>query len=171
MATWGEIKLGSNSVSDSSGVIVIDGAEVVGLELGTDGRPLLHVDVYGPGGKHIAKLWRNSWVFGNREDFVMTRTADHVSMTEKATGRVIVDARLAQHGKPTVAVTAADLYGPKGLHVNIDADGTLHAGGVSLSGNTINGFGKAIVVGSTGIGSAPAEREMIAVTASPPSRL
>jgi hypothetical protein len=148
---WGQVRLGNNTISETTGVIEIDGKEVVGLEMGRDGKPLLHVDVYGPGGTHVAKLWRGSWVFGSRDDFEMLRTADHVRMTEKASGRVIVDAQLAKLGEATIAVTAADLYGPKGFRVFVDEAGELHAGGVTLSGNTIHGFGKAIVVSSTGI--------------------
>jgi hypothetical protein len=149
--TWGQVELGNNTISEATGVIEIDGKEVVGLETGRDGKPLLHVDVYGPGGKHVAKLWRDSWVFGSRDDFEIVRTAERVRMKQKASGRVIVDAQLAKLGEATIAVTVADLYGAKGFHVFVDEAGTLHAGGMSLSGTTIQGFGKAIVVGCTGI--------------------
>jgi hypothetical protein len=145
---WGEVRLGSNVVSDTTGVIQVDGKEIVGLEQGRDGKALLDIDVWSSTGEHLAKLVKNSWVFGDRSKFDFVRTADHVNMSEKANGRVILDAALQQSA---VDIAAADLYGPKGFHVYLDGDGTLHAGGVSLAGTAIKGFGKAIVVGSTGI--------------------
>ncbi|HEV8670100.1 MAG TPA: hypothetical protein VGS01_05120 [Candidatus Limnocylindria bacterium] len=124
------------------------GKEIVGLELGDDGRTLLDIEVYAPDGTHVAKLRKNAWSFGSREKFDFVRTADHVSMTEKATGRLILDATLSPS---VISVAAADLYGPKGFHVTIGPDGTLQAGGVLMSGNTIDGFGRAIIIGSIGI--------------------
>jgi hypothetical protein len=143
-----EVRLGTNVVRNTTGVLEIDGKEIVGLELGADGRTLLDIEVYGPDRTHLAKLRKNAWSFGSREKFDIIRTADHVSMTEKATGRLILDATLSPS---VINVAAADLYGPNGFHVTIGADGSLNAGGVRLSGNTIDGFGKAIVIGSTGI--------------------
>jgi hypothetical protein len=68
-------------------------------------------------------------------------------MTEKATGRVVLDAAL---GPKTIEVAAADLYGPKGFHVRVDRDGTLYLGTNRFSRNTFDSLGKAFVVGSTG---------------------
>jgi hypothetical protein len=144
---WGEVRLGSNTVRNTTGVIEIDGTEVVGLELGNDKKALLDIDVYGSGGAHLAKLRKNSWVFGDKAKFDLVRTADHVKMTEKETGRVVLDAAL---GAQTIKVAAADLYGPKGFHIRIDPDGTLYLGTNRFVRNTFDGAGKAFVVGSTG---------------------
>src|SRR3979490_1916914 len=122
-----EVRLGSNTVRNTTGVIEIEGTEIVGLELGDDGRALLDMEIYGPDGAHLAKLRKNAWSFGNREKFEMVRTAEHISMTEKATGRLILDATLSPD---VINVAAADLYGPKGFHVRVGPDGALQAGGL-----------------------------------------
>ncbi len=153
--TWGEIKLGSNTVANSTGVIEIEGQEIIGMELGNDGKLLLDVDVYGPGGQHLAKLRKNSWVFGDRDAFEIARTSQQVRMVEKASGRVVLDARLAQLGTPTIDVAAADLYGPSGSHVEVRPDGSLVVAGAMFSDCVFDGAGKAIVVGSTGVTAKP----------------
>ena len=145
---WGEVRLGSNTVRDTTGVIEVDGVELVGLELGNDGKALLDLEIYNARGERLAKLRKNEWVVGDKQQFTLLRTADHVSMTDKTSGRLILDALLSTK---SINVAAADLYGPSGSHVRVRADGVLEAGGNYFAGNTISGFGKAIVVGSTGI--------------------
>lgn len=147
---WVELKLGRFcTVANTTGVVEIDGTQVLGLEQGKDGKPLLHVDVYSSTGEHLTKVWRNSFTFGDPQRFELTRQPDHVRMVDRQSGRVVLDASIS--GK-TASVEVADLYSPTGLGLKIDG-ARIEAGGVRLlgSGNVIDGAGRAIVVTKTGI--------------------
>jgi hypothetical protein len=149
MGTWGEIKLGNNTIRNSTGVLEIDGKEVIGMDLGNDEKLLLYAQIYGADGAHLARLWKGKPAFGG-DAFDVTRTRERITLVEKGSGRVVFDARLAQLGKPLIEVLRADLYGPGGSHVEVRADGSVVAGGVTLTGNTIDGFGSAIAIGRSG---------------------
>lgn len=146
---WTQLRIGTNTISDTTGVIKADPAhQIIGLELGNDGKLLLSIDVYGAGGAHEAKLRRNAWVFGDQTRYDFTCLPTRVGMTEKATGRRVVDAELVGPGR--IDIVNGDLYSPGGAHIEITPE-YLRVDGTLFKGNLFNALGTAIAIGSTGL--------------------
>lgn len=149
---WGRVRIGGTTIEDSTGVFVAaaDRQELIGVELGADGKLLLSVDVFGPNGSHDAKLRKNAWSFGDRDRFAMTWLPEHVRMVEKASGRVVVDARMTAPGE--IEFPEGDLYTPDGQHIQIRPDEVDFGNGLSTHGEiTLNAGGGPIVISRSGI--------------------
>ncbi len=143
------VLLGSNRIVDCDSALVVEGAEVFRLrERGKDGHLVVDFDLRDASGTRIAKIAKN-YVAHAAPGYEFSNRKGISEVIETATGQVV--ARVEERGPDTIAVTGT--FNVKGYTVQITSD-SLVAGGVTMDGNEIRGFGKAIELkrGSFGIG-------------------
>jgi hypothetical protein len=102
-----EIKLGSNIVRDSNGVLKFQGKEQLVLE-SRPGQLLLTMDFYDARGAHIAHVRRNQWAFNKDHRFVLQANSPTlapfgsgpwVKVTDQETGEVFLEAAVTPEGR------------------------------------------------------------------------
>lgn len=145
---WSELDLGSNIITNTSGIIEVDGEPLISLERGGDDQLLLTVDVYDSERQHIAKLRRNAWVFNERDEHAVTTHPATLRLVHQPTGTVLLEARVL--GRDRVAVSQGLFWSAKGHRFEITSAG-LTIGGITLSDNRIDGMGKAIAIAGDSI--------------------
>lgn len=151
---WTEMNLGSNIITNVPGVMLVETdkgrQELMSLEVGDRSQQvLLTIDVYDADGNHVAKLRRNAWVFNEKERFEVTTSPASLRLTEKDSGRVVVEANVLDRNR--VQVLHGDLHTPSGDRIEIRPDRVVF-GTNTLSDNTVEGRGQgtAIVIGPIG---------------------
>ncbi len=133
------VLLGSNRIVDCDSALVVEGAEVFRLrERGKDGHLVVDFDLRDASGTRIAKIAKN-YVAHAAPGYEFSNRKGISEVIETATGQVV--ARVEERGPDTIAVTGT--FNVKGYTVQITSD-SLVAGGVTMDGNEIRGFGKAI---------------------------
>jgi hypothetical protein len=147
---WGEVNIGSNLVSNTTGIIRVAGAHepLMRVERGNDGQLLLTVDVYNQAGERVAKLRHNAWVYNDTGDYEVTTHPQHLTLRNTKTGQTVVQVVVVDQDR--IKIPSGILYAPIGGHETIRiaiTPDSLHFGGVQLAGNTIEGFGDAFVLG------------------------
>jgi hypothetical protein len=128
---WGTMKLGGNTIANTSGVLIADGKEIIALERGEgDLQLLLSIEIFDQEGRHIAKLRRNAWAFPDGgERYAITTNPGALTLTDTETGRVVVGAKVL--GRNEVEVDRGDFYPERDgdrRHAGIarDRDESLH---------------------------------------------
>jgi len=143
------VRLGSNVIVNCDAALVIEGEEVFRLrERSRDGHLVVDFDVYAADGTRIAKVAKN-YVAYAAPGYEYRNHRGSSEIVEAASGQVV--AQVEEEGPDSISVTGT--FHVKGYTVTISSDG-LVAGGVTMAGNVIHGFQKAIELkrGSFGIG-------------------
>jgi hypothetical protein len=141
---WTQFILGSNVISNCSGVLIADGRELFYLERGErDDQLLLSVDVFQESGVRVAKLRRNAWAF-HQDHYSVTTPPSGLTLAESGGGRVLLSAKV--HGRDRVEVDHGWIYTAEGMRVDITPESVVVDGRIKLSGNTISGMNSAIVI-------------------------
>jgi hypothetical protein len=142
---WQEFVLGSNLVQNCSGVLIADGRELFYLERGErDDQLLLSVDVHDERGQRLAKLRRNAWVFHQEDRFDITTPPSGLTLTDKATGSVILSAKV--HGRDRLEVDQGRLYSGDGTLIDVSPGALIIDGRITLSRNTVSGMNSAFLI-------------------------
>ncbi|MGE3903947.1 MAG: hypothetical protein AB7G48_19220 [Nitrospiraceae bacterium] len=102
-----EIKLGSNIVRDSNGVLKFQGKEQLVLEY-RSGQLWLTMDFYDERGIHVAHVRRNQWVFNEGQRLALQTNPPALSsfgpnpwvtVSDRKTGEVYVEAAVMTEGR------------------------------------------------------------------------
>jgi hypothetical protein len=141
MADPYSIILGNNEISNCDAALIIEGEEVLRLREDEHGALLIDCDIRNQAGR-IAKIARNFPAYvapGFRAKIAPGQPAEVV---HEATGQVL--ARFERLGPRRIKVAGS--FCVNGFLVVAD-DAGVFAGGITMSMNTIRGFGTAIKLG------------------------
>lgn len=142
MQPWSLLNLGSNTIVNPSGVLVVDGEEQINLERGDeDHQLLLTIDVFNGDGDHVAKLRRNAWAFNEDARYEITTHPSNLSLVERESGSVVLAASVVD--RDTIEVLDGSFFTRTGTPVAISDDG-LQLGGVTLARNHFDCGGRAL---------------------------
>ena len=140
-----ELKIGSNIIRNSTGVLNVQGKEQISIGFGRESTQLLlTMDIYDSGGKHIAKLNRNAWVFNEKERYEITTHPQSLKLIDTKSGDTVVQASILAPGK--IEVSQGTFYTHKGHLLEITPE-YWKIGGLKMSGNVIDGAGTALRIG------------------------
>ena len=140
-----ELKIGSNIIRNSTGVLNVQGKEQISIGFGRESTQLLlTMDIYDSGGKHIAKLNRNAWVFNEKDRYEITTHPKSLKLIDKESGDTLVQASVLAADK--VEVSQGKFYTHTGQLLEITPE-YWRIGGLTMSGNVIDGFGTAVKIG------------------------
>lgn len=138
-----DLKLGSNSFRNTSGVLSLQGREQIVLELQPEtSQLLLTMDLYNAEGARIAHLRRNSWVVNKAEAFAFssgpdspTLFTDHawVKITDRPTGETVFEGKVVD--KDVVEVSSARFFTHSGQLVEISSHYCRILGDTTLFGD------------------------------------
>jgi hypothetical protein len=122
---WTEMNLGRNVFANVPGLVLVETdkghTELMSLEAGdTSQQVLLTMDVWDADGSQVARLQRNALLLNDQERFAVTTSASSVRLSEKETGRIVVEAIVLDRNR--VQVLQADLYSPLGDRLDIRPD-------------------------------------------------
>ncbi len=143
------VNLGSNIIEDCNAVLVVEDLEVFRFrERSGDGQLVVDFDIRNEKGEKLAVIAKNNVVFA-AEGFRM-RNLPTESFVEDAAGKIY--ARVKEVSSGLLSVEGE--FCVNGFSVSITPE-KLVAGGLTMKGNSIRGFGKAINLkkGSFAIGS------------------
>ena len=143
------VNLGSNIIEGCAAVLVIEDVEVFRFRERTgDGQLVVDFDIRDPDGEKLIVVAKNNVVFAAK-GFVTQNLASE-SRVEDASGKVY--ARVKEVAAGVISIEGQ--FCVKGYTISITPQ-QLVAGGVTMVGNHIKGFGKAIWLksGSFAIGS------------------
>lgn len=132
------VNLGSNVIQNCEAALVVNGVEVFRLrDRAGDGQLVCDFDVRGADGERIAKIAKNNAVYAAPGWKVVHLPRE--SRVEDTQGNVI--AQVLETGEDEIAVTGE--FWVEGHRVQITED-ALVSGGITMAGNLIDGFGRAI---------------------------
>ena len=136
-----EIKLGSNIVRDSNGVLKFQGKEQLVLEC-RSGQLWLTMDFYDERGAHVAHVRRNQWAFNEGDRFALQTnspalapfgSSPWVTIANRETGEVYLEAVVTPKGR--IELVQGRFFTHKGERVEV----TPH---VCRIGPTVSHFGE-----------------------------
>ena len=108
-----QLTIGSNRMRNTDGFISVRGRRQISLEWGPlDSQLLLTMDLYGAGGRHIARLRRNSWTFNENDRFNFSANARGFNLIDSKSSQVVLEARVV--GQDSVVITAGVFYSSGG---------------------------------------------------------
>jgi hypothetical protein len=140
-----ELNIGSNIFQNTNGILNISGKNQIFLEIGEeDQRLLVSMDVYDSGGRHVAKLKQNAWVFNNNNLYRVTVQPLSLRLINVDTEETVVEIRAVEQNKIVIS------YGAFYTHTGALLEITPHhckIGGLTTSGNTIDSSGEAADIG------------------------
>ena len=143
------VNLGSNIIADCLAALVIEDIEVFRFrERSGDGQLVVDFDIRNNAGEKLVVIAKNNTVFAAPGFCVKNLSAE--SFVEDGTGKLY--ARVKEISPGLLSVEGE--FCVEGFAVSITS-AKLVAGGITMSGNRISGFGKAICLkkGSAAIGS------------------
>ena len=145
-----KVNLGGNTIIDCAAALVINGSEVFRLrQRESDGRLICDFDIHGKDDGRIAKIAKNNIVYA--AEGYRVHNLPRESYVQGPDGSPV--ARVREVANDEIAITG--VFWVKGHQVVI-TETSLVSGGITMSGNVIKGFGKAISInpGSFSIGAA-----------------
>ena len=150
-----DLKLGSNSFRNTSGVLTLQGKEQIVLELKPETfQLLLTMDLYNAEGLRVAHLRRNTWVLNKEEAFAFasgpqapTLFTDHawVRMTERLTGEMVFEGKVVD--KDVVEISSARFFTHLGQLVEISSHYCRILGNTTLFGDVQDMHGGPVRIG------------------------
>ena len=135
-----KVMLGSNVIENCAAVLVVNGEEVFRLRKRTgDGRLVCDFDIRNEAGERLANIARNNVVYAAKG--YDEKNLPRESFVSDPEGNIV--ARIEEVAHNTIKI-AGDFW--IGSHNVVITDQTLVSGGITMSGNFISGFGKAISI-------------------------
>lgn len=135
-----KVNLGSNIINDCDAALVVNGIEVFRLrERSSDGRLICDFDLRKEKGDRIAKIAKNRVTYA-ADGYEMHDLPKECHVKDPK-GKIV--ARVQETGHDEITITGD--FWIDGHHVVI-SDSSLVSGGITMSGNVISGFGKAISI-------------------------
>lgn len=140
-----ELIIGSNIIRNSTGVLNVEGKEQISIGFGRESTQLLlTMDVYDTGGKHIAKLNRNAWVFNEKDKYEITTHPKSLKLIDKESGDTVVQASILAPDK--IEVSQGKFHTHTGQLLEITPE-YWRIGGITMSGNVFDGTGTVVKIG------------------------
>ncbi len=140
-----ELRIGSTIISNTSGILNVQGKQQVSLEWGEwSGRLLLTMNLYNAGGKHTARLRRNEWTFNDNGQFEFTNNPRSLKLIDTKTGHVALEARVI--GQDKVAIPRGTFHNHAGQRGEISAE-CWRIGDSMLVGVSTDAGGGAVMIG------------------------
>jgi hypothetical protein len=135
-----KVNLGSNIIDNCDAALVVNGTEVFWLRnRESDGRLISDFDVRDKSGNRIAKVSKNNVVY-NAEGYEVHHLPRE-SFIRDSKGRILI--RVQEIGIDEIRISGE--FWIDGYQVLI-TDNSLISGGITMSGNIVRGFGKAISI-------------------------
>lgn len=135
-----KVNLGSNIIENCDAALVVNGTEVFRLRhRNSDGRLICDLDVRDKNGTRIAKVAKNNVMYA--ADGYEVHHLPRESYIQDSVGNIL--ARVQEIGNDEIKITGE--FWVDGHQVLI-SDDALVSGGITMSGNTVRGFGKAISI-------------------------
>jgi len=135
-----KVNIGSNIINDCDAALVVNGVEVFRFrERNSDDRLVCDFDIRDKNGKRIAKIAKDR-VVHVANGFKM-HDLPKECYVEDSSGNLAVHVKETGHDELTIIGN----FWIDGHHVVITKD-SLVSGGMTMSGNIISGFGKAISI-------------------------
>ncbi len=135
------VNLGSNIINNCDAALVVNSVEVFRFrERSSDGRLVCDFDIRDKNGDRIAKIAKDRVAFV--ADGFKMHDLPKECYVEDSNGNIFARAKETGHDELTIT---GDFW-INGHHVIITED-KLVSGGITMSGNIISGFGKAISIG------------------------
>ena len=108
-----DIRLGTNTLRNSSGVFFDHGKEQLRIELEEETQaPTLSMGVFMPTGNEVATLKCNQWENNPNDRFVLTKTSDGVKVEDTTLKTVVLEVQ--KESEQSVNIPAAKFYTSKG---------------------------------------------------------
>ena len=113
--------IGSNHLRSTDGIISIRGKRQIALEWGQlNSELLLTMNLYGAGGRHIARLRRNQWTFNDNDRFDFEGNASGFNLVDTKLSQVVLGARVL--GQDSVVITQGAFYSFAGHKIEITTE-------------------------------------------------
>jgi hypothetical protein len=113
-----QLTIGSNLLRNTDGIVHIRGRRQIALEWGAlDSELLLTMDLFGTGGRHIARLRRNQWTFNDYDRFDLATDARGFNLVDTKSSQVVLEARVVGHD--SVVITQGKFYSSGGHPIEI----------------------------------------------------
>ncbi len=144
------ILLGNNTITNCEAALVVNGVEVLRIrERSGDGQLVVDFDVRAEDGTRLAKVAKNNVVHA-APGYKVVHAPSESYVVQPDTDTVI--AKVEELSSGTIRITGE--FWIDGYHVSI-TPGKLVAGTTTISGTTVDGFRRALVLrpGAVGIGS------------------
>lgn len=90
-----EINFGSNIVSNSNGILTIEGKNQIHIEVDDENQPLLTMNLYDDKGKSVGSLTRNELVENPGNRFATTITSSSLKLTDTTSEELIIAINVA----------------------------------------------------------------------------
>ena len=138
-----ELNFGSNIVSNSNGILTIEGKNQIHIEVGDESQPLLTMNLYDDKGTSVGMLTRNELVANPGNRFVATVTSSSLKLTDTASDELIIAVNVVEGN--IVQILQGKFYTHFGKLLEITPD-YYSIERIKVKNNITDSFDKAFVV-------------------------
>lgn len=140
-----DIEVGSNLYRNSDGTIMIDGVPHIQISRHpSTGALLVNFALFDENGRMLAKVVDSALMFNERRAYNLNKTTRQVSMTESATGTVLLHLDMMESGR--IRFLKGTFYTMKGRLLEV-SEKEWKIGKQARSNQTIDANGGAVVIG------------------------
>lgn len=140
-----DIEVGSNLYRNSDGTIMIDGVPHIQISRHpSTGALLVNFALFDENGRMLAKVVDSALMFNERRAYNLNKTSRQVSMTEAATGTVLLHLDMTEPDR--VRFSKGTFYTMKGRSLEV-SDKEWRVGKQAKSNQTIDANGGPVVIG------------------------
>jgi hypothetical protein len=138
-----ELNFGSNIVSNSNGILTIEGKNQIHIEVGDESQPLLTMNLYDDKGKSVGMLNRNELVENPGNRFATTITSSSLKLTDTTNEELIITINVAEGN--IIQILKGRFYTHFGKLLEITPD-FYSIERIKVKNNITDSFDKAFVV-------------------------
>lgn len=138
-----ELNFGSNIVSNSNGILSIEGKNQIHIEVGDESQPLLTMDLYDDKGKAVGMLTRNELVDNPGNRFATTVNSSSFKLTDTTSDELIIAVNVVEGN--IVQILKGKFYTHFGKLLEITPD-YYSIERIKVKNNITDSFDKAFVV-------------------------
>jgi hypothetical protein len=138
-----ELNFGSNIVSNSNGILSIEGKNQIHIEVGDESQPFLTMNLYDDKGKSVGVLTRNELVANPGNRFATTVTSSSLKLTDTTSDELIISVTVAEGN--IVQILQGKFYTHVGKLLEITPD-YYSIERIKVKNNITDSFDKAFVV-------------------------
>jgi hypothetical protein len=138
-----ELNFGSNIVSNSNGILTIEGKNQIHIEVGDESQPLLTMNLYDDKGKSVGMLNRNELVENPGNRFATTITSSSLKLTDTTNEELIITINVAEGN--IIQILNGRFYTHFGKLIEITPD-FYSIERIKVKNNITDSFDKAFVV-------------------------
>lgn len=138
-----ELNFGSNIVSNSNGILTIEGKNQIHIEVGDESQPLLTMNLYDDKGTSVGMLTRNELVENPGNRFATTITSSSLKLTDTTNEELIITINVAEGN--IIQILQGRFYTHFGKLLEITPD-YYSIERIKVKNNITDSFDKAFVV-------------------------